>query len=303
MSQRSKSIEVDGRTVTLSRPDKLLFPKSGITKADLADYYRRIAPHMLPFLQNRPLSMQRFPDGIAEEGFFQKGVSEHFPDWISRARLAKEGGTVDYVVADDAATLVYLANQAAITLHVALSRLDRIRHPDRLVFDLDPPDRNFRRICRAALLLRDFLADLGLSSFVKTTGSRGLHIEVPLDRSSDFDEARAFARRVGEKLSARYPGNLTIEQRKSKRGKRIFIDYLRNAYGQTTVAPYTVRAREGAPVATPLDWAELKKSALTARRYTVRNIFRRLAQKPDPWADFFAAPASLGEARRRLEKN
>jgi bifunctional non-homologous end joining protein LigD len=294
--------EVGGHDVKLSNPDKVLFPAAGLTKADLIDYYERIAPVMLPHVAGRPLSLVRYPNGIEAEGFMQKNASDYFPDWIRRARLAKQDGAVDHVVAEDAATLVYLANQACVTFHVGLSRVDRIDHPDRMVIDLDPSEDDFAKVKRAAREARALLEEVGLVSFLQTTGSRGLHIWVPLDRATDFDQVRAFAAQAADLLVARRPHELTTAQRKAKRGDRVFVDVARNAYAQTAVAPYSVRARPHAPVATPIDWAELDDPKLTPQRYTTRNLFRRLGRKQDPWAGIERHTSALEPARQRLQR-
>jgi bifunctional non-homologous end joining protein LigD len=292
--------EVEGRRVKLSNLDKVLFPAAGLTKADLVEYYERVAPVMLPHLAGRPLSLARFPDGIAAEGFMQKNASDYFPGWIRRARLAKQDGEVEHVVADSAATLVYLANQACVTLHVGLSRVDRIDHPDRMVLDLDPSDDDFGKVRRAAREARALLEETGLVPFLQTTGSRGLHLWVPLDRTADFDEVRAFAGRLAETLEARRPAELTTAQRKAQRGDRVLLDVARNAYGQTAVAPYSVRARPRAPVATPLEWTELDDSRLEPQRYTIKNLFHRLEKKGDPWAAIERHARGLQAAQERL---
>jgi bifunctional non-homologous end joining protein LigD len=294
------TIEIDGHAISLSNTDKILFPKAKVSKGDLIDYYRQIAPTMLPHITGRPLSLQRYPDGIDAGGFMQKNASDYFPDWIRRARLAKENGEVDYVVAEDAATLVYLANQACITLHAGLSRIDRIDHPDMMVLDLDPSDDDFAKVKRAAKDARGLLQEMGLTSFVQTTGSRGLHVWVPLDRAATFDQVREAASDLADALAARAPKERTTEQRKAKRGHRVFLDVARNAYGQTVVAPYSVRARPEASVATPLDWEEVDSPGLKPRRYTVHNVFRRLGQKGDPWARMRESAQSLGAAREKL---
>lgn len=296
-----ETLTVDGHEIALSSQDKVLFPRSGISKGDLVDYYRRIAPTALPHFRDRPLSMHRFPDGIGKDGFFQKDVPDYFPDWIDRIELAKEGGTVTYAMANDAATLVYLANQGCITPHLALARADKPDHPDQLIFDLDPSGDDFARVQEAAGWVKALLDELELTSFVKTTGSKGLHVVVPLDRETPFDEARKVARAMAERLAEQHPEALTVEQRKDKRGGRVFLDYLRNAYGQTAVAPYAVRAIEGAPVATPLRWDEVGAGDLHPQKYTVANIFRRLAQIEDPWADIHRFRGSLGRVAERLK--
>ncbi len=297
-----QTVEVDGHAIDLSNRDKVLFSADGITKGDLVDYYRRIASVALPHWRDRPATLQRFPDGIDKDGFFQKAVPDYFPDWIARAMLEKAGGHIEHVLVNDTATAVYLANQGCVTLHLGLSRVDRIDRPDRLVLDLDPSDDDFARVQDAARRTRGLLDELELPSFVLTTGSRGLHVVVPLDRSADFDVVRDIAHGIGACLARRHPRELTAEQRKAARQGRVFVDYLRNAHGQTAVAPYAVRARPGAPVATPLDWPEALAKGLSPRAYTIRNIFQRLGQKADPWAGIDAAAVSLNEAARRLDR-
>ena len=297
----TRMAEIEGRDVRLSNPEKVLFPATGLTKADLAAYYERIAPVMLPHIAGRPLSLERYPDGVEAEGFMQKNASDYFPSWIRRARVAKQNGQVDHVVAEDAATLVYLANQGCVTLHVGLSRIDQIEHPDRMVIDLDPSDEDFEKVRRAAREARGLLEEVGLVPFLQTTGSRGLHVWVPLDRAANFDQVRKFAAHAAELLVARRPRELTTAKRKAKRGDRVFVDVARNAYAQTAVAPYSVRARPQAPVATPIEWAELHDPKLGPQRYTIRNIARRLAHKHDPWAGIDRHARALGPARQRLD--
>jgi bifunctional non-homologous end joining protein LigD len=300
MSADVASLDIAGHRIELSNLDKVFFPTSGLTKGDLVEYYRRIAPVALPHFRNRPLSMQRFPDGISGKSFFHKDAPEYFPDWIERVELEKQDGTISHVVANDGATLVYLANQACITPHLTLARSDRPHRPDRMIFDLDPSDDDFPKVVEAARLMRSRLDALALTAYVATTGSRGLHVVVPLDRSVGFETVSSFAHAVAARAAEEHSDLLTIEPRKKNRRDRVYIDYLRNAYGQTAVAPYAVRALEGAPVATPLRWNELGNSALTARKYTIENLFRRLAQTSDPWAEIARHGQSLAGARRCL---
>jgi bifunctional non-homologous end joining protein LigD len=299
---RNGSLGVDGHEVELSSVERVLFPDAGLTKGDVIGYYLRVAPLLLPHVTGRPVSMQRYPAGIESEGFFQKNAPDYFPPWIERARLEKQDGEVDYVLANHPATLAYLANQGTLTLHIGLSRADRIDHPDRLVIDLDPPGRDFAAVKAAARNTRRLLEALGLVPFLQTTGSRGLHIWVPLDRSADFERVREVTRSIAELLARRHQGKLTIEQRKKARGDRVYLDVMRNAYGQTAVAPYTVRARPGAPVATPLDWSELDDAALAPDRYAISNIFRRLARKNDPWREIERHAVSIEMAAGRLRE-
>lgn len=296
------TVTVGGHDIEVSNPDKVLFPETGLAKADLVDYHRRVAEHMLPHVRRRAVAMERFPDGIDAEGFLQKRADEHFPDFVTRAELATEDGSTVYAVVDNPETLAYLAQQGCITLHAWPSRVDRPDHPDRLIFDLDPEDAGLEALAETATACRELLAEVGLAPFVKTSGSSGLHVETPLDRSADFDAARAFAREVAGRVADRDPERVTTAHRKEQRGGRLFVDTYRNAYGQHAAAPYTVRAKPGAPVATPLDWDEVGGSGFHPRRYTVGNLFRRLAQKPDPWAGMDDAAGSLPEAHERLRR-
>ncbi|HET8551159.1 MAG TPA: non-homologous end-joining DNA ligase [Gammaproteobacteria bacterium] len=294
-------MKVGGHSFEISHRDKLLFPDAGLTKGDLVDYYARIADVMLPHVAGRPLTLYRFPEGVGESGFFQKNASDYFPGWIERVRLGKED-VANYCVCRSPADLIYLASQVS-TFHIWLSRVDRPDHPDRLIFDLDPgPDTTFDIVRTAAKMLSELLLDLGLVGFLMTTGSRGLHVVAPLDRRADFAAARGFAHGVAELLAARAPEHLTTEQRKSKRGGRLFIDTYRNAYGQTAIAPYAVRAKPGAPIATPLEWDALDDAKLRSDRYGIKNIFRRLGQKQDPWQDIDHHAANLKVPRQRLDR-
>lgn len=283
---REGTVEIDGRSIPVSNLGKVLFP-CGHTKGDLIEYYRRIAPYMLPQCRDRAMTMQRFPEGVAQDGFFQKQIPDYFPEWIARVELPKEGGTITQVIANDAATLVYLANQACITPHLALARTDLPNHPDRIVIDLDPSGTDFAMVQETASHIKRALDRRAIHSFVQTTGSRGLHIVIPIDRSAPFDQVRNWVRTFSADVAAKDPNLMTLEMRKSERGDRVFLDVGRNAYGQTSVAPYSVRARDHAPVATPLRWDEAIASDMHPQKYTIANIFRRLAQVADPWAEFF----------------
>lgn len=242
--------------------------------------------------------MQRFPDGIAHPPIVQQRAPDYFPDWISRASVHKRtGGKVEHAVIDNAATLVYLANQAVITPHVWLSRTDRPEQPDQVVFDLDPPGDDIPLASRAARMVKDILADLGLVPFLKTTGSRGLHVVTPIRRGPDFEAAGRFAARVADLLVAQDPRRFTTEFRKAGRGDRMFVDIGRNAYGQMVVAPYAVRPRPGAPVSTPISWDELRGRSF---RFTIKTVPRRLERAGDPWADIAQSARSLAAAERRI---
>jgi bifunctional non-homologous end joining protein LigD len=305
-TKRAGAVTVSGITVELSNTGKMLFPDDEVTKGDLVGYYRDIAARMLPYLRDRPLSMERYPDGITGERIVQKNVPRYFPDWITRTRVRKQGGTLVQVICDKPGTLVYLANQACIEMHAFLSRTGALDRADQLIFDLDPPDdHRFDLVKHLALGLRQLLEEeLGLTAFVKTTGGKGVHVHVPLNASDDFDTVRQFARQVSDVLAAREPDSLTTEQRKESRGDRVYSDVMRNAYAQTAVAPYSVRARPGAPVATPLDWAELEDPGLTPHQFTLRTVGGRLSAPgaSDPWAGMARRRYGLTRPAQRLAK-
>jgi bifunctional non-homologous end joining protein LigD len=287
--------------VDISHEEKVFFPGEGITKGDLVDYYVKVSDVILPHLEGRPISMQRFPDGIGKEGFYQKEIPDYFPDWIMRATVALKGGsTQPQVVVGNVATLAFLADQGCITPHTWLSRADRLTRPDKMVFDLDPPGKDFEPVRTAAFDIKEVLDDLEILSFVMTTGSRGLHVVVPLDRGMEFDPVREIAKEIASVAVMRHPDRLTMEVRKEKRKGRIFLDTMRNAYAQTSVPPYAVRPRPGAPVATPLDWGELKDPGITSASYTIGNIFLRLGQKKDPMKDMFRHAVSLKDHHNDL---
>ncbi|MFC9163192.1 non-homologous end-joining DNA ligase [Streptomyces fungicidicus] len=298
----ARTVRAGRRSVEIRRPGKVLFPggrdAAQYTKGDLVDYHRAVAPFMLPHLRGRPLMLDRRPDGVGGPAFMQKNTPDGCPDWITRAEVGKEGGTVTHTVCDDTATLLYLVDQASITLHRWQSRTARIDRPDRLVFDLDPAGDDFETVREAARLLRGLLDELELPSAPMTTGSRGLHVVVPLSATQDFDEVRAFAHDVAGTLAAAHPGRLTTAARKKDRGGRLYLDVQRNAYAQTAVAPYTVRALPGAPVAVPVSWEQLDDPGLHARRWTVEDAVAQA--RTDPWAGLPRRGRALGPARRRL---
>ncbi|MFD8565544.1 non-homologous end-joining DNA ligase [Streptomyces sp. NPDC059639] len=300
---RTPSLRVGRHTLTLHRQDKTLLPSDGsgdaITKGDLVAYHREIAPFMLPHLRGRPLMLERLPDGLDGPRIMQKNVPSYFPEWIHRVKVPKEGGSVVHPVCDDTATLVYLADQAAVTLHRWQSRASGIRHPDRVVFDLDPSgEDDFEAVRTAAHQVRELLDSVGLASGAMTTGSRGLHVVAVLKGRHTFDDVHDFAKEAAEILAAAHPDELTTAVRKEDRGNRLYLDMQRNAYAQTAVAPYTVRAKPGAPVATPITWDQLDDPELTARRWTIENVVDQA--RTDPWGDLARKGRALGPARDAL---
>jgi bifunctional non-homologous end joining protein LigD len=303
MAAEAALVRIGRHEIEITRPEKILFPEDGITKGELIEYYARIAPRMLPHLRNRPLTLERYPDGIHKQRFFQKEVSSYFPAWIRRVTVKKVGGTVNHLVSNDSATLVYIANQACITPHIFLSRIDKLDYPDQMVFDLDPQSDDFELVRSTARDFKQLLDDIELPAFLKTTGSRGLHIVVPLQRKEGFDSVRDFARELARIVVSQAPKDRTLEQLKAHRGKRVFIDTNRNAYAQLVAPAYAVRARPGAPVSVPLEWSELRKKSLRSDSVTIRTVFDRLEKGGDPWAEFWRSGVSLAKARRKLRQN
>lgn len=295
-------LHVDGQEIAMVNPDKVLFPDDHISKRDLIDYYQRIAPRMLPFLRDRPIAMERYPNGIGQSGFFQKSIPSYFPGWIGSVAVEKkQGGTTRHVICNDTATLVYLANQACITPHTWLSRVDKLERPDQLVFDIDPTADKFDWVRAAALDLKEILQELTLPAYVKSTGSRGLHVVVPIKRTESFESVRAFARKVATIVARQEPSQRTLQQRTGSRHGRVFLDINRNAYAQTVAPPYALRARANAPLSAPLFWDEVRGKALRPDGVTLRNICKRLDETTDPWSDFWQRASALGIARRKME--
>ncbi|MCI0434917.1 MAG: non-homologous end-joining DNA ligase [Gemmatimonadetes bacterium] len=287
----------------ITHPEKVLFPDDGITKGELAAYYEAIAPVMVPHIRGRPITMERYPAGIAEDGFFHKSVTKGFPDWLERVQVPKKGGTVHHPVVADARSLLWLANQNCITPHVWTSRLPDLDRPDVCVFDLDPSEHEQPAVLRAAALgLRDLLLELGLPGWVKTTGSKGFHIAVPLDGSSRFGEVARFAGGVAELLVRRDPEHLTLEFSKADRGGRILVDTGRNAWGATFAAVYAVRARPTAPVSAPCTWEEIETGGIHPRSFTLRAMPERIAQIADLWSEMRRRRRSLGRPLEKLRR-
>jgi bifunctional non-homologous end joining protein LigD len=292
-----------GATLAITHPEKVLFPESGITKGDLCAYYEAVAPVMLPHVRGRPVTMERHPAGIGKKGFIQKDVAKGFPAWLERVEVEKrEGGAVHYPLANDTRALVWLANQNSITPHVWTSRAPHLHHPDLCVFDLDPPDGEAPALPEAALRVRDLLEELGLPSFVKTSGSKGFHIVVPLDADADFPGTWRFAHGAGAVLVKRHPALFTQEFIKADRAGRIFVDTGRNAPGATFAAVYAVRPKPGAPVSAPCTWEEVERGLAAPRTFTLRTMRERLAAVGDLWRDVDSRPRSLYGPTTKLEE-
>jgi bifunctional non-homologous end joining protein LigD len=290
-------------TVACTHVERLVFPADGLTKGDVLAYYRDVAELMVPELRGRPLSVVRYTKGIAAGGFFQKHYQKHYPAWLGHVRAGSKT-IVDYPIVDTPAGVVYLANQGALEFHVWTSRADALDRPDMLVFDLDPPDGGdgFEPVRRTAAIVRELCAQLGLPAFVKTTGSKGLHVVSPLDDAATIAAAGALATRIGALLCRRHPAVMTMEFYKKDRKGRLFLDVMRNAPGATLVAPYSLRGHPGAPVSAPLAWDELGDPALRASSIRLGDVRARLDRRGDPWRDLRAALGSVAGAMRALDE-
>jgi bifunctional non-homologous end joining protein LigD len=277
----------------ITHPEKVLFPDDGITKGELAAYYEAMAPAMLPHIRGRPVTLERYPAGIGEKGFWQKDVSKGFPEWLERVEVPKKGGTVRHALVSDTRSLVWMANQNTVTPHVWTSRVPRLSRPDICVFDLDPADDDPGVLRGAALALRDLLEELGFESFPKTSGSKGFHVVVPLDGEADAGEVARFAHSVGATVVRRDPKHLTQEFAKADRGGRLYLDTGRNGGPATIAAAYAVRAKPGAPVSAPCTWREIERGEVSPRSFTLRTMASRLAAVGDLWADMPRAAKAL----------
>jgi bifunctional non-homologous end joining protein LigD len=288
--------------VKITHPEKVLFPEDGITKGELAAYYESVAPVMLPHILRRPVTMERFPAGIGKTGFLQKDVSKGFPAWLERVEVPKKDGVVHHPLVTDVESLLWLANQNSITPHVWTSRAPEVYYPDICVFDLDPSVDDAGMLRAAAAALRDALEELGLPSWLKTSGSKGFHIVVPLDGKAEMGDVERFAHAVGTLLVSRDSKNLTQEFHKKDRGRRILVDTGRNGWSATHAAAYAVRAKPGAPVSAPCTWEELDSGKVGPRSFTLRNMAARVDRVGDLWADMRKRKRSLRRPIERLLK-
>jgi bifunctional non-homologous end joining protein LigD len=286
----------------ITHPEKVLFPDDGITKGELASYYEMIAPAMLPHIRSRPVTMERYPAGIAKKGFMQKDVSKGFPEWLERVEVPKKDGTVHHPIVRDMRSLLWLANQNCITPHVWTSRAPKVYQPDICVFDLDPSADEPDVLRAATLELRELLDELGLPSWVKTSGSKGFHIVVPLDGKAGFGDVTRFAHGVARLLVKRDPNNLTLEFSKADRGRRILVDIGRNGYSATFAAAYAVRPKPGAPVSAPCTWEELESGEVGPQSFTLRKMASRFSAVGDLWGDMLKRKRSLGRPMEKLRR-
>lgn len=287
--------------MVITHSDKILFPDEGITKGELAAYYEMVSSLMLPHIVGRPITMERYPSGIGRKGFLQKDVSKGFPDWLQRVEVPKKDGVVHYPIVTDTRSLLWLVNQNCITPHVWTSRVPDLHYPDICVFDLDPSIEDAAMLRSAALALRDVLEELGLPSWVKTSGSKGFHITIPIDGKSDMGDVEKLTHAIGTLLVRRDPKNLTQEFHKVNRGRRILIDTGRNGWSATHAAAYAVRARPGAPVSAPCTWEEVESGAVGPKTFTLRDMAARIKAVGDLWVGMRRRQRSLQRAVRALQ--
>jgi bifunctional non-homologous end joining protein LigD len=284
----------DSDDVKLSHADKVLFPDDGLTKADLAAHYARVAEAMLPHVKDRPMNLWRWNNGIGGERVVQQSLPKGAPDWVQRVEVPRrKGGNIFHGLMNDGRTLRWLAQQNCITPHVWNSRADKLDRPDRIVFDLDPTHDDFTLVREAAQTVAEVLRELGVTPFAMVSGSRGIHVYAPLKRTRTADEIRAAAQTIAERVVERRPDTLTTAWRKEKREEKILVDVARNTYGQTVVAPYAVRALAGAPVATPVTWDEVASPDLHPQGFKLREMGVRLRSAGDPWAELESGAATL----------
>ena len=295
-----KRIAKSDASVVITHPEKVMFPDDGITKSELAEYYKAIAPVMVPHIRGRPVTMERFHKGIGAPGFMQKNVEKGFPEWLERVEAPKKDGVVHYPIVTDERSLLWLANQNCITPHVWVSRAPTLDTPDICVFDLDPSQDDPGALIEAAVRVRDFLAQLGLASWIKTSGSKGFHIAVPLDGKATYGTVARFAHWVGSTLVVEFPDQLTQEFYKSDRKGRILMDTGRNQYGATFAAAYAVRPKRGAPVSAPCTWKEVESGKVGPQTLTLRGMAARVAKVGDLWADLLETKQSLKRAASGL---
>ena len=271
--------------VQFTNVDKIWFPDTGITKGDVLQFYLGVADRLVPHLRDRPITLERLPDGIGDDKprFWQKNTPDYYPAWIPRVDIPSDGKSVKYALVNDVETLAYLVNQGALTFHPFLSRVPHLDRPDFVLFDLDPGGAPFTNVIKIANTLHGLLDAEGVESFPKTSGKSGLHVLVPWTEKSGFDQARPWAEAVAGRVVQRLPDLATTERRKDERKGRVYVDVVQNAPHKHVVPPYVVRPTPGATVSTPLDWKEVT-AKLDPKQFDVRTIFKRLAKKPDAMA-------------------
>lgn len=290
-------------TLKLTNQDKFYWPKEGITKGHLVEYYNRIAPFILPYLRDRPESLHRFPNGIGQPAFYQKDLDTSvIPGWVRTQKMYSESNQeyINYLICNDRATLIYMANLGCIEINPWNSRVKKPDHPDWLVMDLDPVQIAFEEVVRAAVQIRKVLDNWEIDCYCKTSGATGLHVYIPLNAKYTYEIVRNFGQLIAQQVHALLPDTTSIERSPKKRNRRVYLDYLQNSRGQTLASPYSVRPRPGATVSAPLQWEELNKR-LDPNNFTMKNIFTRLDKLGDIWKPVLGKGADLGRALSKVE--
>ncbi|HEV3152449.1 MAG TPA: non-homologous end-joining DNA ligase [Candidatus Baltobacteraceae bacterium] len=313
MARTTHEIQVGGRALTLSNLDKVLWPRDGYTKGDLIAYYRAVAKWLLPHLKDRPLTLQRWPDGIDKQSFFEKQAPKYTPEWIPTVALSadQQSRKVSYILCNEEATLVWCVNLASIVLHVWYSHVPTTDNPDYALFDLDTCERTtMKSLVTVAVAFREALASIGLPCLIKTSGGSGFHVVIPLKPKYGYDTIKQFAEIAARHIAAQLPDLTTLERSVSKRPKTaVYLDWVQVGRGKTVVPPYVVRARDGAPVSMPLDWSEVEALAkkrstpeATFAQWTMKNAAKRLAGEGDLWGPKFWKPAALEPALKKAQR-
>ncbi len=298
---KEKTVVVDGREIKLTNLDKVFWPREGLKKAHLIKYYSEMASYILPYIRNRPLVMKRYPDGIGGFSFYQKECPSYAPDWVESYSIKHSQKIVNYIICNDSATLIWLANQGCIEVHAWLSTLDSLDSPDLAVMDLDPAEgTDFSDVVEIAHLVYNALQFYGLDAYVKTSGSRGLHIFIPLRPALNFNEVTRCMKFIAQSVAEAYPRKATIERIVSKRYGKVYLDYLQNGRGKTMAFPYSLRPLPGAPVSAPLLWEEVAHQA-SSSTYVMDSIKQRLAGlENDPWRDMLSNKQDLGRLKEMV---
>lgn len=297
-----KEIEIEGKRLKLTNLDIIFFPKENITKGDLIDYYSEIAEYILPYLKDRPQSLNRFPNGINGESFYQKNVETH-PDWARTEKIWSEGNQdyINYIICNDKATLLYLINLGCIDLNVWNSRLGSLEYPDFLVIDLDPEDISFEKVVEVANEIKKLLQGLDVTSYVKTSGASGLHIQIPLGAKYSYEQIRDFAKILVMLVNKKLPDITSIERMPAKRQKRVYLDFLQNRMGSTMAAPFSVRPKPGATVSMPLDWSEVNR-ALTPQKFNIKNASQEIGKRINIFKPTLQEGTDIEKVLQKIDK-
>jgi bifunctional non-homologous end joining protein LigD len=301
---RNEVVTIGNRKLQLTNLDKVFWPDEGYTKGDLINYYQEVAAYILPYLKSRPLSLKRNPNGIRDKGFFHKNAGDESPAWVKKCNLFSEASDriVHYLVCNDAATLVYVANLGSIELNPWNSTSSKLENPTYFIMDLDPSEKNsFDEVVATALEVKKLCDELGATCYCKTSGSSGLHVFIPLAAKYDYDRVKAFGKKFAQVLNNRLPEITSMERSLKKRGFRIYLDYLQNRQGQTIASVYSVRPKPGATVSIPLEWSEVREG-LDMNRFTIKTVMNRLKEKGDIFQNVLTEKNNLDKCEKGIDR-